>query len=279
MITDKERFEELCSAYVLNALEGEELREFQQDLIEANPERRNIYDEMRWVALHLPLASEFVEPPSYVKENILRAIQTQPSPRAENMLGKAAKFFGLIKPQVALAVSLALLVIIVGLSYYTFFLREVVRQRDQQLTALQADLSLQRQQFIALQNELTRKEEFLKILQSPKIDVVIMGGLEISPTGYGKIIWDPERKSAILQISNLPPVPKDKDYQLWVIKGQKPVSAGVFSLTDPEKESFFKIDQLVEADKKVISAFAVTLEPKGGVPQPTGKMYLLGKPS
>ncbi len=54
-----------------------------------------------------------------------------------------------------------------------------------------------------------------------------------------------------------------------MIKDKKPINAGVFAVTDP-KEEFFKIMPLVVVDRKDINAFAVTLEPKGGVPKPTG---------
>jgi anti-sigma-K factor RskA len=73
-------------------------------------------------------------------------------------------------------------------------------------------------------------------------------------------------------------VPADRDYQLWVIRNQTPVSAGVFSIRNDEGELFFRIDNLAETDKTIINAFAITLEPAGGVPQPTGPMYLIGNP-
>lgn len=276
---DKERFEELCAAYVLNALEGEEFQEFQNALKDADAEMKHMVEELRWTALHLSLNAEMVAPSSSVKEKLLQTIRQRSAQRQESLPVKLATLLGFHRPQFALAFSTILVLGIGGLAYYTFLSREIIHQRDQQLAAVQADLTAQRQRFIALQEELTKKEEILKVLQSPRIDVVIMKGLEINPVGYGKIIWDPDRKTAILQIANLPPAPADKDYQLWVIKGKKPISAGVFSLTDPEKETFFRIDQLVESNKKLINAFAVTLEPKGGVPQPTGQMYLLGTPS
>ncbi len=104
-----------------------------------------------------------------------------------------------------------------------------------------------------------------------------MDGLKVNPVGYGKIIWDPEKRSAILQVSNLPAVPSDKDYQLWVIKDKKPISVGVFAVNDT-MSNFFKIENLAVTNPKEIAAFAVTLEPKGGMPQPTGDMYMMGAP-
>ncbi|MEW6062393.1 MAG: anti-sigma factor, partial [Bacteroidota bacterium] len=62
-------------------------------------------------------------------------------------------------------------------------------------------------------------------------------------------------------------------------KEKKPVSAGVFSVTN-NQEQYFKIVELpIPEHTDKITAFAVTLEPKGGVPQPTGAMYLLGTPT
>lgn len=276
---DKEHFEELCSAYVLGALEKDEAREFERALSERDPELINIYVEMQRVAYKLPLSVEMVEPPQSVKEQIMRTIRGSGSVPVEGFFAKLAVLIGFGKPQIAVGFSLALLVIVFGLSYYTFFLKETVRQRDNQLTQMTDEMKRQYQQFTAVRDELKKKEELLKVLQSPRIDVVIMNGLEVNPKGYGKIIWDPDKKSAILQISNLPAVPQGKDYQLWVIKDKKPISAGVFTVNDPAKENLFKIEELIEVNKKSINAFAITLEPKGGVPQPTGAMYLLGTPS
>jgi len=105
-----------------------------------------------------------------------------------------------------------------------------------------------------------------------------MAGQETNPNGYGKIIWDPENERALLQVANLPEPAEDKDYQLWLIKDQQsPVSAGVFSFDQPSTDLFYKIESLNERPSDISNTFAVTLEPKGGAPQPTGSMYLLGQ--
>jgi hypothetical protein len=143
---------------------------------------------------------------------------------------------------------------------------------------LDQKIKVQQKTITLLENEAEKNKELLNVLTSREIEVAIMNGLEINPSGYGKIIWDPKRRIAILQVSNLPQVAKDKDYQLWVIKENKPISAGVFDVENITN-NFYKIENLTEVKKESINAFAVTLEPKGGVVQPTGKMYLIGKPS
>ena len=172
---------------------------------------------------------------------------------------------GFKNPVFAFGLSVLLIAGIIILSYNLLSLKQTV---DNQKTTI-----------VQLKTELEKNKEILSVLQSKQIEIVTMNGLKVNPAGYGKIIWDPVKKSAILQISNLPPVPKDKDYQLWVIKDNVPISAGVFSFKDKKEENFYKISNLAETDKKKINAFAITLEPKGGVPQPTGAMYLLGSPN
>lgn len=75
-----------------------------------------------------------------------------------------------------------------------------------------------------------------------------MAGMEdMSPSGYGKVVWDKEGGQALLQIANLPSVPSDKDYQLWIIVNGQPISA----VDDPKKDNFFKIEQLSHRLTKV----------------------------
>ena len=58
-----------------------------------------------------------------------------------------------------------------------------------------------------------------------------------------------------------------------MLKGSHPISASVFTL-DSEDRAISEFTTI--PDDENISAFAITLEPKGGVAQPTGEMYLIG---
>lgn len=267
---DKEHFRDLCAAYVIGALDDEDRQVLEQALTDADAEMQEIYREMRAVALHLPLAAPQRSPSPELKGRIMRAVR--PDPAAEvplpahdrGLLDRLASALGLHRPGFAFAVTACLVLTVGVLIYYTASVRTALQEQQQRLTLLQ--------------DELAQKEALLDVLTAPIVEMVIMNGLEVNPSGYGKIIWDPRQRTAILQISNLPPAPSDKDYQLWVIRGQTPVSAGVFSIRQPAPETFFRIENLVETDRNAINAFAITLEPAGGVPQPTGAMYLLGNP-
>lgn len=265
----KDKYSQYIQAYVLGALSNEEMKRFEDHLRTDCPGCAQEVTEMLTVTSLLSASIEPQHPSLHVREKILATIVRERSYVAvqkavkPSLLDRVAAAFRQRGFGLALGTTVAVLLLVIAFSVFVLSLLSTIDEQKVQITTLR--------------DELTRKEELLSVLQARRVDMVVMNGLEISPQGYGKIIWDPERKVAILQISNLPVVPKDKDYQLWVIRDKKPVSAGVFAVTS-EKDGFFKITPLIETDLKRINAFAVTLEPKGGMPQPTGKMYLLGTP-
>lgn len=99
----------------------------------------------------------------------------------------------------------------------------------------------------------------------------------MSSAGYGKVVWDRDRGTAVLSVSNLPATPVNMHYQLWVISNSRSVSAGVFSMEEPGS-GFFKLEHLPVADPGRISGFLVTLEPKDNVHHPGNDVYLIGSP-
>jgi len=270
--TNKEKFEELCAGYVLNALEPEEREEFEVLLQNASEEEREIYQEMRSAANQIAFSVEGNQAPGVVRERILAQVQPEEnelSEKAENEMSSSDEDTNNFdRGTFAIAASFALLLVTLSLVFYSFNLSTEISNQEKVIEEQQARIS-------ELQNDVQQKEELLSILESREVDLVMMSGMEVNPNGYGKVIWDSESNRALLQVSNLPAVPSDKDYQLWIIKNNKPVSAGVFAVNDPGKDSFFKIEEMA-AGEQAADAFAITMEPKGGMPQPTGDMYLMG---
>jgi anti-sigma-K factor RskA len=87
-------------------------------------------------------------------------------------------------------------------------------------------------------------------------------------------MWWLGARGGVFIADGLPATPPGKSYQLWAITGNKPVSAGVFDV-GPQGSAAFRVEAPPGVDG--VDVFAVTLEPAGGVPQPTGEMYLAGK--
>lgn len=98
-------------------------------------------------------------------------------------------------------------------------------------------------------------------------------GKEIAPKASARVFLEPERRRAIVFFHNLPANGTDKSYQLWILRADKPEpeSAGVFDVTDGSAQ--ISIENLpLETE---IKGLAVTLEPKGGVAQPTNTDFVV----
>jgi len=124
-------------------------------------------------------------------------------------------------------------------------------------------------------SEMQEKDRELAWLKDPRVQVALLKGLETNPTAKAKLLWNPGTKEGILWVSGLPPLPLEKSYELWAFVGDQPVAAGTFDARGDGTTviPISKQENLGEAPVK----FAVSIEPKGGVPSPTGAIVLLGE--
>jgi len=109
---------------------------------------------------------------------------------------------------------------------------------------------------VSLHNRLDRAQEALRgvPLTGAKGSVVVSNG------------------SGALVVSDLGPAPAGKTYQAWVIKGGRASSAGTFA--GGGRTIVFRLTRPLPAGAVV----AVTLEPSGGVQQPTQKPIITSAP-
>ena len=106
----------------------------------------------------------------------------------------------------------------------------------------------------------------------PTVSSLSLAGLEQAKSAGAFLLYDQETKKAFFYAFNMPPLPAGKTYQLWAIV-DKPVSAGTFE-PDPGHKSRLLIRSIPPLES--ITKFAVSVEPQGGLPQPTGEIYLIG---
>lgn len=255
-------FESRCAGYLLGALSDDEAKKFEDQLASASPEELRLYEELTAIRDEMALATEFAEPSDEVEIRIFDHINEKS--QSDSIHFKNSEASSSIIPLWVYKAAAALLLLgAITPALITIDLSDTVYEQQTRI--------------FELQSELERQDQLLNVLAAREITLVMMAGLDPSPDGFGKIIWDPENRQAVLQLANLPAPPVDKDYQLWLIKDdENPISAGVFNFEQPSSDLFFKVEQLQEEPSPISNTFAVTLEPKGGMPQPTGDMFLVG---
>ncbi len=112
--------------------------------------------------------------------------------------------------------------------------------------------------------ELARATEAMALLNQPETRQVTFGG--------GKVFVHP-KAGVLLLASNLPVPPPGKTYEMWLIpKVGSPAPAGLFQ---SDADGSARHLQKASVDIAALKAVAVTLEPAGGVPQPTSQPVIV----
>ena len=147
--------------------------------------------------------------------------------------------------------------------------KEQLAQREAELEATREQLS-QRGSARTVQ---TPQDELAALLRIPNVKAISLTGSDMAKQATGFLLYDSQTQKIWLYSVNLPESPTGSTYQLWAIS-DRPMSIGIFRIDAGETAHLLVKKVLNFADAKT---FAVSLEPSGGRPQPTGQMYLVSR--
>lgn len=256
---------ELIPLHALGALDARTAQQVEVYLQAASPAEQCEAVEFREVAALLPLALPVPPVSAGLKERLLAQFRHEhpaPHPVTAGAAGQVLEFNSrpvrrLALPLVTqwLAVAAAIVLAVTSLFFY---------QQNQQLRTERTELA---QQLQVARNEIQQ-------MQAPATRVIVMQG-QAAPQAHAKVFWDTARQQWVVAIFNLPAPPAGKDYQLWYVTNNAKLSAAVFR-PGAEGRSELRL-ALPSGVPEELAATAVTLEPRGGSPQPTGAFYLLAQ--
>jgi hypothetical protein len=144
-----------------------------------------------------------------------------------------------------------------------------------QLMEREVELDTARAQLSAVVRGKVPQDELAALLRQPDAKIVTLSGSDMAKQASALLLYNPTTQKIWLYSAHLPECPRGTAYQLWAID-QRPVSVGTFHM-DAGETSHLLVKRLPEFAKA--KKFAVSLEPAGGRPQPTGPIYLIGQPS
>ena len=255
-----ERFEELAALEALGVPLGEEAGEFARHLAECDT-CRVVVEEGREAAMLLAGAVPPVLPRPDVKRRILASIASD----AANASPSPARPSGRLVPWLFAAAAALLFVFVVW---------DDARLRRER-SDLRSQTAYLANRLTSTERDLARRELQARVLDSDDVRILQLGGKEPQPAARAKVFWSPRAKRGVLVAGNLQPLPAGKQYELWVFSNGKPVPAGVFD-ADLQGRALVESPELPSVD--AAQNFAVTVEPTGGVPAPTGPIVLVGAP-
>jgi anti-sigma-K factor RskA len=268
---------EIAPLYVIGALDEKTAHDVEAALNSATPEQQRVVARWRDVAALLPQALPLQTPPENLRERLFNRIaeESQQTPIEiaveESRLKEMAeldekKVLAFAQPRsveskTARWILIAATVLLAFTSGYFYKQKaDLARVRD--------DLLRERN---SLSEELAVSRRQVDDIVSNRTRVIAMIGDE-TPQANAKVVWDMKEQQWAVYIFDLPAPPSDKDYQLWYVTKNAKINAAIFR-TDSLGRTVLKLTLPPDA-LAGLAATAVTLEPRGGSPQPTGKFYL-----
>ena len=261
-----DQFADQAEVYVLGALSPAEKEAFEAHL----PVCPACAAEVRTYApvmADLALTAPPLDPPAGARDRLLRGIVGAPAFGGSAVVRRERISNG------GWLAAAAALVIAAGLGAYAMQLRGRVgvlesRLHDAVLRADAGELRVADLRRTALESQST-----VAVLTAPDLARIDLAGQPAAPRASARAFWSRSR-GMVFTASSLPPPPAGRIYQLWVVTAQPaPISAGLLKPDDNGR-----VDARFDTPPDIPApvAIAVTLEPAGGVPAPTGEKYLVG---
>lgn len=189
-----------------------------------------------------------IQPDQAVKRSIMAKVQGE------------AKVVTMTPPiwRYATAASITIALLASSIAYYYYnkwadtsnVLNNLIAQNQQ----IAQDYNLVNEKLNKIQNDFS-------IIENSAFTKIVMKGTDNAPESMASVYWNSSTREVYLSIQNLREISRDNQFQLWAIVDGKPMDAGVFDLNFEGLIPMKPIEGAV--------AFAVTIEPRGGVKSPT----------
>ena len=271
---------DLSGLYALGMLTGEERLEFEAHL-ESCPSCAAEVREAGEAVDALGVAVPQIEPPASLRARVLASVQRPASGAAADdasgaTAGAAAVPASHVRASwrwsVPYGLAAAASIAAVALGLYAMTLRERLAALERELQSARAAQGLLQGQLVALRADADIGRRSAFILAATDLRRVDLGGQPPAADASARAFWSPAR-GVDFAGTRLPALPQDRVYQLWMVTESAPVSVGL--LTPDARGLSIAVAPAPAVTGRVV-ALAVTLEPAGGVPAPTGPKILVG---
>ena len=258
-----------AAAYALDALEPAERAAFEAHLGSCAECAADVR-QMRLAASALPHTVPQVSPPPSLRAKILGQVSTGADASTPPTVVVREK-----RGLPAWLPIAAMLVIGAGVSFYAQRMQARVANLETQLRQAQAQVAAAERQTLEARNVAFRAQSAMGVFAAPDVARIDLAGQPVAVSARARALWSRQR-GMVFTVTNLPALPPGRVYQVWVVTAQAPVSAGLLT---PDASGGGSVYFETPVDILPPVAVAMTLEPAGGVPAPTGAAYLVGKPS
>lgn len=295
---DRERREELATLYALGTISSAERTELQQAQRDADAgvdsdaaadarEVSTLVRDLSRTAVGLGQAAPQIEPPAQLRARVLSSVTGKrfgaavvPIAAAPAPAATATAAVRPVRAWPGWLAAAAAFVLAVGVGAYALQLRGRVEQANDQLAEVTTRATNAERDLVSIQRALGDAEAQTRTLRleaavliAPDMTKIDLAGQPVAPSAAARAFWS-RTQGLVFAANHLPAPPANKTYQLWVVAAKlPPISAGLLT---PDAQGNITAHIATPQDIPTPVALAVTLEPAGGVPAPTGEKYLVG---
>jgi len=259
-MTPHEQFADDLALYALNALEGENRAALEKHLASC-PECRRELEQLRGDGALLALSVTGPKPPLRARQRLLDAVAKEAA--AQSRAQAAAQTTSARKSWWGwLGWAATAAVILFAVSLW------------KENETLKRTLASGRAQYTQTANELEDLRRIAAPIIASEAQRITLVSLKTPPQPQGKAFYLKNRSSLVFVANNMPPLPPQKAYELWLIPVQgAPIPAGVFKPDAHGSATVVNPPLPANAEAK---AFAITVENEAGATSPTMPIVMMG---
>lgn len=261
-MAEHEQFAEDLALYALDALTGEGRATLEKHLATCPSCRREL-EQLRGDGAMLALSTVGPRPPQRARQRLLDAVAKESAPSQSTRQDVAAPVFAPRKPWwgwLGWAATAAVMVFAASLW------KENIAHREGFISASAAAMRSSR--------ELDDLRRVAAPLIAPDAQRITLVSVKTPPQPQGKAFYLRNRSSLLFVANNMPPLPPQKAYELWLIPVQgAPIPAGVFK---PDAHGSATVVNPPLPAGTEAKAFAITVENEAGATSPTMPIVMMG---
>lgn len=254
-MNEHEQYVDDLALYALDALHGEERVRLDAHLAACAACRLEL-EQLRGDTALLALSAAGARPPQRARQRLLNAVAREPRVPRLVQTQPRRSWWGVLGWAATAAV------VIFALSLW------------RENSTLKATLASASSQSARSARELEELRRIAAPIIAPEAQHVTLVAAKTPPQPQGKAFYLRNRSSLVFLANNMPPLPPQKAYELWLIPTSgSPIPAGVFKPDAHGSASVVNPPLPAGVEAK---AFAITIENEAGATTPTMPIVMMG---
>lgn len=272
MTGDHDTLLESAAEYALGTMTAADRQMFEAHLAHCVECQREVR-ELAAVSEALARSVDPIDPPPALRARVLAAATASATNTAIPISTAGAARPVVVRDRrsmtpLSLAAAAAIAMLVSGGLAWSY--RQEAARLSAELAGVREQVRTLASQVATLETTAANARQTSAVLTAVDLTRVDLAGQSAAPVSTGRVFWSAS-SGLVFTATNLPELPEGRVYQLWVVD-ESPHSAGIVS---PDAAGRLNV-VTAEPISAMPKAFALTIEPEGGRPAPTGPMFLLG---